>query len=76
MSDSFATPVDCSPPGSFVHRISQARILAMGCYFLLQGILLTRVSNPYLLCWQADYLLLSHQEAQTMGEIKELTLSY
>ena len=27
MSDSFPTPWDCSPPGSFVHGILQARIL-------------------------------------------------
>ena len=27
MSDSFVTPMDCSPPGSSVHGISQARIL-------------------------------------------------
>ena len=26
-SDSYATPVDCSPPGSSVHRISQAGTL-------------------------------------------------
>ena len=26
-SDSFETPMDCSPPGSFVHGILQARIL-------------------------------------------------
>ena len=29
-------PMDCSPPGSFVHGILQARILE--CHFLLQGI--------------------------------------
>ena len=27
MSDSFETPMDCSPPGSSVHGISQARML-------------------------------------------------
>ena len=27
MSDTFGTPIDCSPPGSSVHGISQARIL-------------------------------------------------
>ena len=26
MSDSFETPMDCGPPGSFVHGILQARI--------------------------------------------------
>ena len=33
------------------------------CHFLLQGIFLTRGSNPPLLHWQADSLPLSHQEA-------------
>ena len=28
--------MDCSPPGSSVHGISQARILEVGCHFLLQ----------------------------------------
>ena len=30
-------PMDCSPPVSSVHGIFQARILDMGCHFLLQG---------------------------------------
>ena len=30
-------PVDCSPPGSSVHGIPQARITGAGCHFLLQG---------------------------------------
>ena len=29
-------PTDCSPPGSSVHGILQARILGMGCHFLFQ----------------------------------------
>ena len=33
-----------------------------GCHFLLQGIFPTQGSNPHLLHWQADSLLLSHQE--------------
>ena len=33
----------------------------MGCYFLLQGIFQTWGSNPCLLPWQADSLLLNHQ---------------
>ena len=37
-----------------------ARILEMGCQFLLQGIFLTQESKPHLLHWQADSLLLSH----------------
>ena len=37
-------PRDCSPPGSSVHRIFQARILEF-CHFLLQEIFLTQGSN-------------------------------
>ena len=32
----------------------------MGCYFLLQRIVLTQGSNPHLLHWQEDSLLLCH----------------
>ena len=38
----------CSPPGSSVHGILQARILS-GCHFLFQGIFLTQGSNLSLL---------------------------
>ena len=43
-------PMDCSPPGSSVHGISQARILKWIAIFLLQGIFLTQRWNPRLLC--------------------------
>ena len=52
-------PMDCSPPGSSVHGISQARILGVGCHFLLQGIFLLQGLNPgllRLLHWQVDFL--------------------
>ena len=42
-------PTDCSPRGSSVHGISQARILKWGCYFLPQGIFLTHGYNLRLL---------------------------
>ena len=48
-------PMDCSPPGSSVHGILQART-GMGCHFLLQGIFPTQESNLgllHLLHWQA-----------------------
>ena len=46
----FSDPMDCSPPGSSVHGLSQARILeGVGCHFLLQGIFLTQGLNPGLL---------------------------
>ena len=58
-------PMDCSPPGSTVHGISQARILEWVAIFLLQGIFLTRGSNPGLLhCRQILYHL-SHQGSHT-----------
>ena len=37
MSDLFS-PMDCSPPGSSILGIFQARILERDCHFLLQGI--------------------------------------
>ena len=42
-------PMDCSPPGSSVHKILQARILEWVCYLLLQGIFPTQGSNLGLL---------------------------
>ena len=42
-------PTDCSPPGSSLHGIFQARILEWVA-ILLQGIFLTQGSNPRLLC--------------------------
>ena len=41
----FCDPMDCSPPGSSVHGISQARILEWITFFLLQGIFLTQGLN-------------------------------
>ena len=51
-------PMDCSPPGSSVHGILQARI-SVGCHALLQGIFPIQGSNPrllHLLHWQAGSL--------------------
>ena len=62
-------PTDCSPPGSSVHGIFQARILELGCHFLLQGIFLQR-SNPSLLLllrWQADSLPLRYLGSPSEG---------
>ena len=57
-------PVDCSPPGSSVRGISQARILEWVAIFLFQGVFPTQGSNPHLLsllhCRQI-LSLLSHQ---------------
>ena len=48
-------PMDCSPPGSSVHGISQTRT-----HVLLQGIFPTEGLNLCLLHWQTDSLSLSH----------------
>ena len=39
-------PMNCSPPGSSLHGILQARVLEWVAIFLLQGIFLTQGSNP------------------------------
>ena len=57
----FATPMDCSPPGSSVHGIFQARILEWVATFFSGGIFLTQGSNLHLLHWQVGSLPLSHQ---------------
>ena len=54
-------PIDCSPPGSSVHGISQARILGVGSHFLLQGIFLIQGSNLSLLHSGQSLYHLSHQ---------------
>ena len=51
-------PMDCSPPGSSVHGILQARILEWVAMLSLQGIILTQWSNPSLLHWQVGSLSL------------------
>ena len=58
--------MDCSPPGSSVHGILQARIpecyVFQYCCAHLQGIFPTHGSNPRLLCllhWQAGSLPLT-----------------
>ena len=43
-------PMDCSLPGSSVHRDSPGENTGVGCHALLKGIFLTQRSNPYLLC--------------------------
>ena len=52
-------PVDCSPPGSSVHGILQARILEWVAISFSRGIFPTQGSNSHLLHWQADSLPMS-----------------
>ena len=40
-------PMDCSPLGSFVYGILQARMLERGCHILLQGTFLNQWSKPH-----------------------------
>ena len=58
-------PMDCSPPGSSILGILQARILEWTCHLLLQGIFLTQgwsLGHPH--CRQILYQL-SHQGSPT-----------
>ena len=51
-------PMNCSPPGSSVHEIFQAKHTGVCCHFLLQGIFPTQGLNPGLLhCRQILYQL-------------------
>ena len=53
-------PMDCSPPGSSVHRDSPGKNTGVGCHFLLQGIFPTQGSNPGLLYCRQILYQLSH----------------
>ena len=51
-------PMDCSPPGSSVHEIFQARILEWVAISFSRGIFPTQGSNPgFLHCRQILYQL-------------------
>ena len=58
MSNSL-NPMDCSLPGSSVHRVSLARILQWAAISFSRGIFLTQVLSPHLLPWQKGSSLLS-----------------
>ena len=63
VAQSFLTlcdPMVCSPPGSSVYGIFQARNIGVGCHFLLQRIFPTKGSNLCLLHWPADSSLRNH----------------
>ena len=49
-------PMDCSPPGSSVHGILQARMLEWAAISFSRGLFPTQTSNLRLLPWQADSL--------------------
>ena len=56
----FSNTMNCSPPGSSVHRISQARVLEWVAISFSRGIFPTQGWNRGLLHWQVDSLPLSH----------------
>ena len=61
-------PMNCSPPGSSVHGLSQARLLEWVA--ISSGIFPTQGSNPHLwslLHWQADFLRLHHLGSPIYG---------
>ena len=62
MSNSFATSLDCSPPGSSVHRTSQAKILVWVDISSSREFSPTQGSNVH---WQVDSLPLSPQGSPT-----------
>ena len=71
-------PMDCSPPGSFVHEILQARILEWVAMPFSRGIFLMQGSNPHLLHllhWQMGTLPLAPPGKITNGK-SNLTLAY
>ena len=53
---SLRDPMDCGLPGFSVHGVFQARVLAVGCRFLLQDIVPTRGNEPRSPALQADAL--------------------
>ena len=64
-------PMDCSLLGSSIHGIFPGKSTGVGCHFLLQGILLTRGSNPGLPHFRRTLYPLSHLEIPCL-----ITLNY
>ena len=56
-------PMNCSPPGSSVHRDSPGKNTGVGCHAFLQGIFPTQGSNPGLLRRRQILYRLSFQES-------------
>ena len=66
-------PIDCSPPGSSVHRIFQARILEWVATSSSRGSSPSRDQKPCLLQpqhWQAESLLLARPGKPALGDVK------
>ena len=72
-------PLNCSPPGSSVCGIFQARILERVAIFLLQGIFPTQGSNPlvlYLLYYTRILEPLSQPGSPSLQILEKLTLDH
>ena len=69
-------PMECSPPGSFIRGVFQAKNTRVGYPFFLQGIIPTPGWNPHLLNWQVDSLLLSHQESPWLLIVSVCVISH
>ena len=59
-------PMECSPPGSFVHGDSLGKNTGVGCHALPRGIFPTQGSNPSLLHCRWFLYYLSHQRKPTI----------
>ena len=57
-------PMDCGPPGSFVHGDSLGKNTGVGCHAILQGIFLTQGLNWGLLYCRQILYQLSYQGSQ------------
>ena len=70
----FCDTIDCSPPGSSVSGISQARILEWLCHFLLQGISLSQGLNQSLLLgrWILYYSATREAKSDTLINRKKI----
>ena len=64
-------PMDCSLLGSSIHGIFPGKSTGVGCHFLLQGIFLTRGSNPGIPHFRQTLYPLSHLEIPCL-----ITLNY
>ena len=68
-------PMDCSPPGSYIHGDSPGKNNGVGSHFLLQGIFPTQGSNLDLLHSRGILYCLSHQRTplELLCLLNELT---
>ena len=68
-------PMDCSPPGSFVHGNSPGKNTGVGYHALLQGIFPTQGLNTGLLHFGQILYCLSHRETHLMFPLSSVAQS-